>query len=192
MMGALLAIPIDTYRSSPVPYELIWGKLYKRDVLKGLYYRSVWGEDAEYNSRLYLMVDSIVLVRQYLYYWIQSPRSLHRNQAPEGFDGYLKGNLAILNNIPVSFVVERSMALKRVMLCILASRYNVTHYKYFEKSKASVTQLIRENAGKILKEFRNHSIIPIGFKTGILMFYYVPVTYDLFRWIVAKHPKLLK
>ena len=192
MMGALLAVPIDTYRSSPIPYELIWGKLYKRESVKDLYYKSVWGEDAEYNSRFYLRVESAILVPQYLYYWIQNSRSLHRNQPPQLFDRYLKGNIAILRNIPSLFGEERSMALNRLMLCLLASRYNITHYKCFKQSKKSVNNLIKEISGETLKEFISNRYISLKFKTGILTFYYIPATYNIFRWIVAKYPNMLK
>ena len=192
MMNALLAIPIDTYRSSPVPYELIWGKLYKRELLTDMYYRNVWGEDAEYNSRLYLRIETVVLVPQYLYCWIQSPQSLHRSQSPEGFDGYLQGNMALLENIPPTYPIERSLALKRVMLCILASRHNVTKYPRFAPSKGRVLQLVRNVAGTTVKEFRKNNYISSWFKAAIMTFYYLPFTYDAFRWLADKKARMSK
>lgn len=192
MIDGMLAIPIDTSRSSPIPYEFIWAKLYKKDILKDLYYKNVWAEDVEYNSRVYFRTVAIALVPQYLYIWIQSHQSLHRSHAPEGFDGYLKGNLAVFDNIPPSYGYERGKALKRLMLCVLASRHNVVEYKYFEPSKDSVIKLIKEIMGKTLKEFCSSCYISLGFKIGILTFYYIPATYNIFRWIVAKYPNMLK
>ena len=192
MIDGMLAIPIDTSRSSPIPYEFIWAKLYKRDILKDLYYQNIWAEDVEYNSRVYFRTAAIALVPQYLYIWLQSHQSLHRSYASEGFDGYLKGNLAVFDNIPPSYGYERGKALKRLMLCVLASRHNVVEYKYFEPSKDSVIKLIKEIIGKKLKEFCSSCYISLGFKMGILVFYYIPVTYKIFRWIVAKYPNMLK
>lgn len=190
MMGAMLAIPIDKTRMSPVPYEFIWGKLYRRNIVEGLFYRNVWGEDVEYNSRLYIRAETIVLVPQYLYCWIQSPQSLHRSQAPEGYDGYLRGNMAVCDNVPPAMEYERGLALKRLMLSLLASRYSVTHFKFYAPSKQTVLKLADDVAGKTVKEFVAHRGISPLFKSAMLAFWYMPFTYNLFRWALEKRAQL--
>ena len=192
LMRALFSVPLNRTYSLPIPYELVWAKLYRKDVLNDLFYKSGWGEDSEYNSRLYLRIESIVLVPQYLYYWIQHHSSTHRSQVSDGFEGWLLWSLKLLENIPEIYGPERGMALKRLMLGILSSRYDVASYKQFEKSKDSVTKLIKKIEKRTLKEFRSNRHISLFFRAAILMFYYVPATYGLFRWIVAKRPRLLQ
>ena len=188
----LLAIPIDTYRSSSIPYDVIWGKLYKKDILKGLSFKKIWMEDVEFNSRLYMRVENAVVIQLPLYTWIQYPQSLHRKCSYKNLDGLLKSNIQIFQNISPEYDAEKGKALKRVFLSVLSSRYLLSHYSKFEPSRAQVESLIKNTVSELLPVFLKCSNIHTIFKVGITTFYYIPFTYELFRWIVSKYPKLQK
>lgn len=188
----LLAIPIDTYRSSSIPYDVIWGKLYKKDILKGLFFKKIWMEDVEFNSRLYMRVEKAVIIQLPLYTWIQYPQSLHRKCSYKNLDGLLRSNIQIFQNISPEYDAEKGKALKRVFLSVLSSRYLLSHYSKFEPSRAQVESLIKNTVSELLPVFLKCSNIHTIFKVGITIFYYIPFTYELFRWIVSKYPKLQK
>lgn len=188
----LLATPIDTYRSSSIPYDVIWGKLYKKDILKGLSFKKIWMEDVEFNSRLYMRVEKAVVIQLPLYTWIQYPQSLHRKCSYKNLDGFLKSNIQIFQNISPEYDAEKGKALKRVFLSVLSSRYLLSHYSKFEPSRAQVESLIKNTVSELLPVFLKCSNIHTIFKVGITTFYYIPFTYELFRWIVSKYPKLQK
>lgn len=187
----LLAVPIDKYRLSPLPYDTLWGKLYRREKLKNLLFKKIWAEDVEFNSRLYMRVDTVAVVPVPLYVWIQYPASLHRQQAYDNLGGFIQENVEIYRNLLPDFPVEKGQALKRVFLSVLASRYFLSHDAAFEPSRHQVEPLIKETVGDLMPDLLKRSDIPVSFKAGILVFYYLPFTYSLFRWASAKYSKFL-
>lgn len=60
-------------------FPVIWNKIYKRDKIKDIKFKSgVWAEDVEYLYRLLPSVDSIGKVNKKLYYYYQRPISESR------------------------------------------------------------------------------------------------------------------
>lgn len=190
LISALLSIPVDISRHSPVPYELVWAKLHRKQVVNELFFRDVWGEDAEYNSRLYQRTETVALVPHSLYCWIQSKGEAHRIAAYDSYEAYLYGPMVILDNMSHEYPYGRGLALKRMMLCMLSTRYNVMENKQFGPSRQATMKHIKQIKGKVMKEFVTHADISLLFKSAMLAFWYMPFTYNLFRWALEKRAQL--
>ena len=187
----LLAIPIDTYRNSSLPYDVIWGKLYRRNILNDLYFMQIYAEDAEFNSRLYMRVKKAAVINEPLYVWIQYPQSLHRQPSYDNLDGLLRVNIQMYRNLLPEYEKEKGQALKRIFLGVLSSRYFLSHYPEFEPSRTKVESLIKDSVDELLPVLFKRRDVSVIFKIGVAIFYYLPFTYNLFRLIAAKYPKIL-
>lgn len=186
----LLGIPIDKYRYSSVPYEMVWGKLYKRDLLEGLYFKNLWGEDAEFNSRIYTRICKSILLNTSLYVWVQNNNSAHRSDPFNSFLSFLECTYNIYENIPSNYNIIKAQALKRAWLGILSTRYIVLRVSRYKNTKKTILYELKKNAFLLLKKLKKNQEISILFKTFIIIFYYLPFTYTLFRWGAAKYKNL--
>lgn len=186
----LFSIPVDAYRGSAVPYDVVWGKLYRREILEGMRFKTLCAEDAEFNSRLYMRVERAAVVPVPLYAWIQYPQSLHRLPAYDNLDGALRSTVQMYRNILPEFGAEKSQALKRIFLSLLASRYTLSHYPAFEASRAKVESLVAETAEELLPVLFGCRNISSLFKAGIAIFYRLPFTYNIFRGAAAAYAKI--
>lgn len=191
LLKALFSIPNNISRHSPVPYEIIWAKMYQRKIVENLSFKSVWAEDAEFSSKVYIRIKSITLIPLYLYSWIQRSTSTHLKPCGD-MRGYIQSTITLLENFPHSLKWERGIALKRVMLITLASRYNTNNFPQYSKTKEETGKLVGNIFKKYKNEFFNNPTIGFLFKTIILSFYYIPMTYNIFRYTLNSIPRLLK
>lgn len=182
----LLAVPINKYRSCKIPYDTLWGKLYKRDIIQGKEFKKIWASDAEFNSRVYNSVDKAILIRDNLYFWFQYPGSLHRKESYKGLSEFIMVNWEIYNNLSLNLKKEKSKAIQRVFLSILSSRYILNHYPKFKPSKKKVQLLSKIIIKRLIFEFVINRDISVLFKIAILLFIYMPISYNLYRFLAAK------
>lgn len=187
MFKAIMAIPIEKTRREKIPYEFIWSKLYQRNLLDGLNFNNVVGEDIEFNSRLYLKKFDFALVQSTKYFWIQRPKSLHSIRNSEGFENYLYLFLSIINNIPRENIYFRGMGLKKLMLAALASNYAIKKYKYTDQSVSQVKYLFNLIKKLYLKEFLRNKTISKLFKFIIFNYIFIPKSYSISRLVIEKY-----
>ena len=162
---------------SNVLYMTVWGKLYRSDLLKeSLFVSSNNAEDVEFNSRIFLKTEKIAMIPEMLYLWRKNASSLTRSRfstdQADSLDCYLKA----LQNIPQNESLYHSFALIRIYKVILYSRYNCS-----KELKPYVEEKINYIKSKTIDKFLKNRFISIDQKFGVLMFYYIPITYHLFR-----------
>lgn len=180
--NGMLCIPIDKTRNSSFPFEMVWAKLYKKDFVDNIFFENIWGEDQEYNSRVYSRLNKSIIVETPLYIWVQNSKSAHRADPHNNFISFLECTEKIYNNIPSNLRKPKSMALKRTWLGLLSTRFLILTYKQYSKNKKEILTEIKCKAKYLERPLIKSKFISIYFKTGILIFYYLPFTYKYFRW----------
>lgn len=160
--------------------SVVWGSLYHKDLITNNLFRPLIGEDIEYNSRVLLEVDKVVVVSANLYFCILRNESLSNN--PKASVYFEKGTLAktfkiCLDNIPEKYEYCRAFALMGLFKAILSSRYEIS----VKNSKKLIE--IKEIYKKHRKEYRLNPYIPFNLKWGMLLMYQFPFLYNFYRYL---------
>lgn len=106
-----------------VQYQVLWNKLYKRELLFDLFLNKTESEDTEFNNRVYLRMNKAVLVPAVLYYWVQHPSSI-THQGIDRRYAFLTNSYSIcLDNIPKKEMKYRAYCLVRLYRMMLSTSY---------------------------------------------------------------------
>lgn len=157
-------------------YNVVWNKLYKRDLVSGIYFTNTACDDMEWSSRIYLKAQKAIMVEKVLYYWIQHGT----NVSLSGFssDYYIdrmNSYYVTYNNIPESEKSYRDWCLERMLKVILITRCNNKGTDSYERTN----KLAKEIIGKVKDDFR-HSDIDTLQKWSLGLFLKCPGLYRLF------------
>lgn len=163
--------------------SVVWGSLYHKDLIKNNLFKPLIGEDIEFNSRILLTVDKVIVVSANLYFCIRREGCLSNN--PKLSVYYDKSTLArtfevCLNNIPKNFLNYRAFALIGLFKAILSSKYDISN-KNLEKLLE-----VKKTYKKHRKEYRLNPYIPFNLKWGILLMSQFPILYKLYRYLRSK------
>lgn len=165
-----------------IPYVFVWAKLYKRELLKDMSFKDIYGEDIDFSYNIYIKLKKTVVIPHIMYYWLQHSSSQHRNRKAFELYKYIECYVDILKYIPANNKELKGKCLKKLYITILSVRYNVKYYLLNKKSINSLNSKLKETALKYYKEFLLNKYVPLYFKISIILFYFSPITYNLFRW----------
>lgn len=164
-------------------YMTTWGKLYRASLLKNVHFinRKI-ALDVEFNTRIYLKATKFCSLTSKLYYWRNRSDSITRvcfslNNI-NAIDCYFNAFL----DIPKDNYLYQSFALQRLYKVILYTRYN-TRYNKTTNLKQAFKNKINPVVKVSLKKFIKNNNIKINFKIIILLFYFFPVFYALYRYL---------
>ena len=65
-----------TARNKRVQAQVVWNKLYKRELLDNEFFQETGTEDTEFNCRIYQKSCQAVIIDIPMYYWVQRPTSI--------------------------------------------------------------------------------------------------------------------
>ena len=168
---------------------MVWGKLYRRELLSGVFFKDIIGEDIEYNSRILQKAPDGVFVDAKLYYWVlrhtsisvSNPRLSYRD-----IDG-LNVWVACLHNLPKDATEYKSYALLRLYKDLLNRRYKVPNeYRSYVWTKTD--RIFKDT----IDDFKQNEHISIALKSIILSMYRMPFIYSTFMWIANKRHQLAR
>ena len=162
-----------------IPLMVVWGKLYKRDLVINERFKRILVEDVEFNTRIYLKVKRAVLINQYLYYYLRRPNSLTSTSSSHTRLFIIPAFKYSLSHIPMHDKKLRSFAMLRMYKAILSTRYNLGINDRL--CKRYCTNLIR----KTWPEFITNPHIHVFYKGGLSLFLQFPSSYQLYRKIIA-------
>lgn len=160
---------------------MVWGRLYKRELLNDVFLKDIVGEDIEYNSRILTKVSKAVFVGVPLYYWVQRPSSISKSLFSRRNIDELNVWLICLDNLPVNKIRYRGYALQRLYKNILNIRLNTP-----KELKGYSNETISFLVNKTFTEFKQNKQIPFSFKIAIILMYQIPMLYILFRWLARQ------
>ena len=170
---------------SKTSFMTVWGKLYKREILQCFRFKSFYiAEDVEFNSRVYQTAQKVVVADVELYYWMNRPSSISRILFSQRNIDAIDCYKFALDNIQKNRTIYRAYALQRLYKVILYTRYNATL-----ELKTAVKSKVSPIVSCTISEFIRNRYIPFIKKCSLLLFYYMPFLYRLFRWRLEKQAK---
>lgn len=94
--------------------HVVWGKLFKRNKISDLRFKSVNAEDVDFCNRIYLRVKSVIVINRKLYYYLQQNSSITHNMSGTSYLNVMKTYHMCLNEIPRQYTFIRSLCLQRL------------------------------------------------------------------------------
>lgn len=165
---------------------MVWGRLYKRELLNDVFFKNTVGEDIEYNSRILTKASNAVFFDVPLYYWVQRPSSISKSPFSRRNIDELNVWKICMDNLPIHEIRYRGYALQRLYKNILNIRHNTP-----KALKSYANETIALLVNKTHVEFKQNRQISFSFKIAVLLMYYMPMLYSLFR-LSAKHKAIVE
>lgn len=175
--------------ASDIPYGYIWAKLYARDLLNGIQFKEIEGEDVDFCFNVGRKINKAIVVQEHLYFWYQHNLSQRRNRAADKLATSLSCYYNILRAIPSEEKYERAHCLKRLYITMLNIRYTAKKYERYKPQKKELAMRVKSVFAETKEEFLRNKHISLLYKLGLLTFYQIPFTYNFFRWIMASAVK---
>lgn len=167
-------------------FQAVWNKLYKKTLLKDMLFRSTGSEDTEFNNRVYLKAQSAAFIDLELYYWLQRSNSISHQS--RNFIGRANTYVLCLNEIPLIDIQYRACCLEKIYKIII----NVRYLAQKTQSNHCVIEFTKKLKKQTIDEFLRNKYINIFLKMGLLIFYYIPITYNIFMNILEFKSKRIK
>ena len=161
-----------------------WGRLYRRELLDGLFFVDVISEDYDYNHRAYLRMEQSAVVLARMYYWCKRTDSLSFNPPQSKITSFFTCDLLGLEIVPESMSEGRGDCLLRLYKKILSIRYMTERNHVYQAYLPAFRPVLKKVAKDYIREFVSCRNIPLVTRFGLILFYYIPQSYTLFRWIM--------
>jgi glycosyltransferase involved in cell wall biosynthesis len=163
------------------PYMAIWNKIYRKKMIGNVRFPLTGSEDMVFNSRLFRTDEKFVLIDENinLYYWVQRVDSQSHNSQSGYKSNILKSYFSTVIELSEDCPEYSFFAKEKAMKIVLSTRYNFRNTQF----KNQVKKDIKNNIKPLLKTFVSDKRIAFKNKFGLLVFYYLPITYSIFRKI---------
>lgn len=175
MKGLYNHLPNKNIFKQPT-FDVLWSKLYKKELLNNLKFIQTGCEDTEFCNRIYLRTQKAIFINYTLYYWRQRSLSVSHHPTKLLYIYRADSYYHCLNNIPKNKDEYRSYCLEKIYKAIINGRYYAKGTN-LSKESAKLTRFIKR---KTIKEFISNKYIKIPLKIGLLTFYYIPIIYTIF------------
>ena len=176
----------NLYNSSPddSPYRAVWNKIYRKNAIKLIRFPEQGAEDAVFNNRIYGQVDKFIIIDNsiHLYYWIQRASSQYHNLSSGYQIKMLWSQFQMLEELEKNFPEFSHYCVVKTMKMVLSYRYIFRHTKYYN----TVNECIDLYKKKLKKLLIHNKDISVFIKCLLMIFYYFPFTYNLFRRVNDK------
>lgn len=173
-------------KEDELQYQVVWNKLYKKEILKDLFFRKTGSEDTEFNSRVYLKCKKAVLINLYLYNWVQRPTSITHQPINENYIDNMNSYYIALNNISKEDKGLRAYCLEKLYKIMINIRYHANKTKY----KHIVIKNIHNIKENTFNEFLYNNNINIFRRFILIIFLKQPPLYSLFLKVMELKAKL--
>ena len=158
-------------------YQVVWNKLYRKEVISGITFTKTGTEDTVFNGTLYLKIQQAVVIEDYLYYWVQRSTSITHQITPHYIDR-MNSYSSLFQNIPQEHPEYKALCLEKLYKTMLHIRYHTRNSQY----KVLAKEHTKKNLQRTLKAFCRNKYIELHRKAGLLLFLYIPAAYNLFMY----------
>lgn len=179
IMRRLYNINDPILKRSEINFQVVWNKLYKKNLINGLRFKQTASEDTEFNNKIYLKTNSAILVNLPLYYWVQRPSSITHQPVNQNFIDRAYSYLVCLHEISVENSLYRAYCLQKLYKTMINVRYHAEKTKWNNYVVSQSLTLKKQT----IKEFIQNQHISLSKKIGLLLFLYIPITYNCFMLI---------
>ena len=167
-------------------FQVVWNKLYKKELLKDLYFLNTGSEDTEFNSRVYIRSLYAIIIEIELYYWYQRNTSITHLKINPHYIDRMNSYYICLNNIPIRNYKLRALCLEKLYKTIINIRYYTHNTKYNIRHQAKLLFL------NTYKEFYSNKSLELYRKIGLSIFYFLPITYYIFMKLMQVRTKFTR
>ena len=194
LQAGLFSKKMSRRLGSEIPYGVVWGRLCRKELLDGLYFKDTMHEDTEYSNRIFNRGGDgqAIVVPQRMYYWIQHPDSLHHSIPPQVEQLKIDCYLLSLNEIPQTNQYARGYCLdklfKAINYCLWVYEKYDTHRPFRDEVQKKAKSAFETHKAEFIRN-RHLSLIN---KAGLLICYYIPAVYSLVMWSFDARAKLRK
>lgn len=159
-------------------YQVLWNKLYPKELIKNIFLNKTASEDTDFNLRVFLQSQSAVLINAEMYYWVQRNSSITHSGINKRFVDILGTYYDMYNYIPNNKKEYKTYCIYKLYKRILNIRYHTeyTEYKQYAKEKIKT---IKENSWN---DFWDNNFLNISQKLSISCLYYFPCIYRMIIW----------
>lgn len=178
----------DMLQWSELDYQVVWNKLYKKEIIKDLRFKQTGSEDTEFNNRVYLRTNLAIFINIPLYYWVQRQSSISHQPVNKNYIDRANSYLLCLHEIPIKEKRYRAFCLEKLYKITINIRFHSQKTQWHNYA-ISQTQIIKQQS---IKEFIRNKYISLSKRTGLLLFLYMPITYNFFILINELIYKLKK
>lgn len=162
-------------------FAVVWGKLYRRELIGTHRFGPYgFGEDMEFNSRVFGHLEKALLIETPLYWYRLRPDSVSHSRFSEANIWQLKAMRDIGRNMQGYDAEQRGHMLKRLYKDIMSQRKLCTP-DYKERLEGVLGEIYAET----LQDFKTNPTISPGFKHAMLLFRRCPAAYNLYRAVMA-------
>ena len=163
-----------------IQYQVVWNKLYRKELLNGLSFKKTASEDTNFNTRVYLRVHNAILIDIELYYWIQRPNSITHTAFIHRAIDCINSYKLCLDEIPALKKTYRAWCLKALYKVILHTRYNSRKTPLYDETMKVCKDVYRQTFTEFI-----HCNLGWFKKVGVLCLYYRPELYCFLRSLLS-------
>lgn len=161
-------------------YQVVWNKLYRADIIKDIFFEKTGTEDTEYNNRVYLRSQKAILVKKELYFWVQRPTSITHQPLNANYIDRMNSYYLCFNQLQLAIAKYQAFCLEKMYKTIVNVRFHAQKTSY--KTQANIT--CKKLKDKTFSSFIKNKELEVHRKLGLLLFYYIPLSYTFFMKIV--------
>ncbi|WP_410072600.1 glycosyltransferase family 2 protein [Anaerostipes sp.] len=166
-------------------YMAVWNKIYKTEYVRKIKFAKRGTEDAVFNCQYFKYIQNAKLIDQKLYYWIQRKGSISHSEFSLR-DYYVLEDYYWMNQYVEKHEREYiQYSIVKLYKLVFNSRYRARNTEL----KNKIEQIIKKNDKSIKNIFYENDKICSKIKILFTIFYYIPVTYNMFRWINEKRAR---
>lgn len=167
----------NLYKTShqEVQYQVVWNKLYKKSILKNVFFKKTSSEDTEFNNRVFLKTSKAIIIKNELYHWVQRENSLTHQLINHYYINRCYSYYLCLCAIPKNNNYQ-SLCLEKLYKTILNVRFQTRKSQYKNYSIITTKRIYN----RTIKKFLNDKNLKSYLKIVLLIFYHIPQLYVLF------------
>ncbi|MBQ4589586.1 MAG: glycosyltransferase [Bacteroidaceae bacterium] len=167
-------------------YQVVWNKLYKKEILQNLRFLHTGTEDTVFNNSVYLRCDQAIIIEENMYNWFQHSNSVIHRKLNIHFIDRMNSYYIALNDIPSEQTIYKAFCLEKLYKTMINIRYHAKNTSFIN----IVNKQIFDLKEKTFKDFWSNYHLNIFYKTGLSLFLFVPFFYTSFMKLMEYKTKL--
>ena len=141
---------------STYDYFVVWNKLYRRELLKGIFFNHDASQDTEFNNKVYQRVKKAVCYREQLYFYIKRSGSFQNRPISQRFFDPILTVEDCLKVIPEDYSLYRAYCLRYLYKIIISKGFVASQTSLYP----NVERLIKSVRERTIREFKRNKNIP--------------------------------
>ena len=169
-------------------FHVVWNKLYRRDLICGLRFNESGTEDMEFNNRVFLRAERMVMGRVCLYNYLQRLDSIIHHGINERQVSRIDAHYRMFQTYSANQKLYKAYCLDKL--------YKVIFQIRFKARGSSLYAMVNEKSKYFMKltwkDYWRNGALPAYRKLGILTLFYCPFLYSIFISLAELRAKILR